>query len=201
MRRTLVRTLVAAVLTVATVLGATGCSGSDPVAEQYADGSTKNYIGGDGTVVEIPPENRTEPVFFTSVTDLGEPLESSTYDGDLMVVNFWYAACPPCRTEAPDLEALHQQYQDQGVSFIGVNVRDQAGTAVAFAKRFGVTYPSVIDSNDGAVQLAFAGQVAPNAVPTTIVVDRAGRVAARITGAADKSILNALITSVLEETP
>jgi len=195
------RAFVVAVVAGATVLSATGCGGSDSVAEQYADGSTKNYIGGDGTVVEIPEENRAEPVSFTSVTDLGEPLDSADYDGDVMVVNFWYAACPPCRTEAPDLEALHQQYQDQGVSFIGVNVRDQAGTAVAFAKRFGVTYPSVIDSNDGAVQLAFAGQVAPNAVPTTIVVDREGRVAARITGAADKSILNALITSVLDETP
>jgi thiol-disulfide isomerase/thioredoxin len=195
------RAFVVAVVAGATVLGVTGCGDSDSVAEQYADGSTKNYIGGDGTVVEIPEENRAEPVSFTSVTDLGEPLDSADYDGDVMVVNFWYAACPPCRTEAPDLEALHQQYQDQGVSFIGVNVRDQAGTAVAFAKRFGVTYPSVIDSNDGAVQLAFAGQVAPNAVPTTIVVDREGRVAARITGAADKSILNALITSVLDETP
>jgi thiol-disulfide isomerase/thioredoxin len=195
------RAFVVAVVAGATVLGVTGCGGSDSVAEQYADGSTKNYIGGDGTVVEIAEENRAEPVSFTSVTDLGEPLDSADYDGDVMVVNFWYAACPPCRTEAPDLEALHQQYQDQGVSFIGVNVRDQAGTAVAFAKRFGVTYPSVIDSNDGAVQLAFAGQVAPNAVPTTIVVDREGRVAARITGAADKSILNALITSVLDETP
>jgi len=195
------RAFVVAVVAGATVLSATGCGGSDSVAEQYADGSTKNYIGGDGTVVEIPEENRAEPVSFTSVTDLGEPLDSADYDGDVMVVNFWYAACPPCRTEAPDLEALYQQYQDQGVSFIGVNVRDQAGTAVAFAKRFGVTYPSVIDSNDGAVQLAFAGQVAPNAVPTTIVVDREGRVAARITGAADKSILNALITSVLDETP
>lgn len=195
------RAFVVAVVAGATVLGVTGCGVSDSVAEQYADGSTKNYIGGDGTVVEIPEENRAEPVSFTSVTDLGEPLDSADYDGDVMVVNFWYAACPPCRTEAPDLEALYQQYQDQGVSFIGVNVRDQAGTAVAFAKRFGVTYPSVIDSNDGAVQLAFAGQVAPNAVPTTIVVDREGRVAARITGAADKSILNALITSVLDETP
>jgi len=201
MTRPTIRTLVAAALVATVAIVTSGCGSSDSVAEQYADGSTKNYIGGDGTVVEIPPANRGEPISFTSTTDLGELLDSADYDGDVMVVNFWYAACPPCRAEAPDLEALHQQYQDQGVSFIGVNVRDQASTAVAFAERFDVTYPSVIDITDSAVQLAFAGQVSPNAVPTTIVVDREGRAAARITGRAEKSILNSLITTVLDETP
>jgi peroxiredoxin len=84
--------------------------------------------------------------------------------------------------EAADLEALHQQFRNEGVVFVGVNILDQAPTALAFAKEFGVTYPSIMDTNDGAVRLAFAGQVAPNAVPTTLVLDRSGRVAARISG-------------------
>ncbi|QNE42570.1 TlpA family protein disulfide reductase [Frigoribacterium sp. NBH87] len=200
MRRPL-RPLLAAAVAVVLAVTTAGCSSSDSVADQYADGSTKNYIAGDGTVVEIPPANRGEAVTFSSTTELGEPLESTDYDGDVMVVNFWYAACPPCRAEAPDLEALHQQYKDQGVSFIGVNVRDQASTAVTFAEKFGVTYPSAIDITDSAMQLAFAGQVPPNAVPTTIVVDREGRTAARVTGRAEKSILESLITTVLDETP
>lgn len=200
MKRHTARALLAVLLVSTVSLATSSCAWNDSVAEQYADGSTKNYIGGDGTVVAIPPANRGKPISFTSTTDLGEPLNSTDYDGDVMVVNFWYAACPPCRAEAPDLEALHQQYQDEGVSFIGVNVRDQASTAVAFAERFGVTYPSVIDITDSAVQLAFAGQVSPNAVPTTIVLDREGRAAARVTGRAEKSILNSLITTVLNET-
>ena len=200
MKRHTARALLAVLLVSTVSLATSSCAWNDSVAEQYADGSTKNYVGGDGTVVEIPPANRGKPISFTSTTDLGEPLNSTDYDGDVMVVNFWYAACPPCRAEAPDLEALHQQYQDEGVSFIGVNVRDQASTAVAFAERFGVTYPSVIDITDSAVQLAFAGQVSPNAVPTTIVLDREGRAAARVTGRAEKSILNSLITTVLNET-
>jgi len=195
------RGLVAGLGVAAFMVSATGCATSNSFADQYADGSTKNYIAGNGTVVEIPVNNRGEPITFAGITEYGKPLSSTDYDGDVVVVNFWYAACPPCRAEAADLEALHQEYQDEGVAFVGVNVRDQADTAVAFAEKFGVTYPSVIDITDSAVQLAFAGQVSPNAVPTTIVVDREGRAAARITGRAEKSILNSLITTVLAETP
>jgi thiol-disulfide isomerase/thioredoxin len=117
-----------------------------------------------------------------------------------MVVNFWYAGCPPCRLEAPDLEALHQEFRDEGVVFIGVNILDQAPTALAFADEFGVTYPSIMDTNDGSVRLAFAGQVAPNAVPTTVVLDQQNRVAARISGLlTDPDVLAELIRDVQAE--
>ena len=194
------RALIIGTVTAGIVASATGCSTNDSFAEQYADGSTKNYIAGNGTVVEIPEENRETPITYTGTTEYGNPLSSADYIGNVVVVNFWYAACPPCRDEAPDLEALYQEYKDEGVTFVGVNVRDQPDTAVAFAEKFAITYPSVIDITDSAVQLAFAGQVSPNAVPTTIVVDRQGRAAARITGRAEKSILNSLITTVLDDT-
>jgi hypothetical protein len=79
------------------------------------------------------------------------------------------------------------------------NVRDQAPTAIAFNNTYGITYPSIIDVNTGSVKLAFSGDVPPNAVPTTLVLDRAGRVAARILGAIDVSILRTLITDTLTE--
>ena len=116
------------------------------------------------------------------------------------MVNFWYAGCPPCRLEAPDLEALHQEFRAEGVVFIGVNILDQAPTALAFADEFGVTYPSIMDTNDGSVRLAFAGQVAPNAVPTTVVLDQQSRVAARISGLlTDPDVLAELIRDVQAE--
>jgi thiol-disulfide isomerase/thioredoxin len=188
---------------VALVLGAglAGCANDDPLAKQFSDGSTKNYIAGDGTVVEIPTENRGEAIRFDGTTEHGDPVASADYAGRVLVVNFWYAECPPCRLEAPDLEALNQQYQDQGVAFLGVNVRDEADTARAFATQFGITYPSIIDTVDSGVQLAFAGKIAPNAVPSTIILDTEGRLAARVTGLAEKSVLNALISTVLETTP
>lgn len=182
-------------------LVATGCSTADDLATQYGNGTTENYISGNGTVTEIAPEDRTDPVAFTAETDAGETVSRSDHDGEVVVLNFWYAACPPCRLEAPELEKLNKSYADKGVEFLGVNVRDQADTSLAFARTFDVTYPSVVDANDGAVQLALAGTIAPNAVPTTIVLDKQGRIAARILGGLDgPSILDTLISDTLAET-
>lgn len=183
---------------IALTLLLTGCA-ADPLAEQYAAGDNKGYIAGDGSVVEIPPADRGDPIEYAGTTDDGAALSSTDYAGQVTVVNFWYAACAPCRLEATDLEATYQKYLPQQVGFVGVNVRDQPATARGFAETFGVTYPSLVDT-DGEVQFSFAGKVAPNAVPTTLVLDREGRVAARILGRVlELSILNSLIDTALEE--
>lgn len=176
----------------------TGCS-SDPLADQYREGSNKNYIAGDGSVTEITLENRGEPITFSGTTENGDTVSSTEYLGHVLVVNFWYAGCAPCRAEAPDLEAVYQETAAQGTNFLGVNVRDQAATVTTFNERFGVTYPSIMDQ-DGQAQLAFASQVPPNAVPTTLILDAQGRVAARILGQLrDPSILSTLITDIAAE--
>ncbi len=176
-----------------------GCA-SDPLAEQFAAGTQKNYISGSGDITVIAASDRGEPVSWTGTSDSGETLASSDFAGQVVVLNFWYAACPPCRVEAPDLEALHQLYLDEGASFVGVNVRDQAETALTFAVEAGVTFPSIIDTNTGNLLLAFAGTVAPNAVPTTLVIDKQGRVAARFLGAIDgQSTLKTIIRETIAE--
>jgi peroxiredoxin len=181
------------------VVGLAGCA-PDPLAEQYASGSMQNYISGDGSLTTIAEENREAPVEFEGVTSDGETVSSDDYAGEVLVLNFWYAACPPCRVEAPDLEKLHLSLQGDGASFLGVNVRDQADTARTFETETGVTYPSVIDANDGNLLFAFAGTVAPNAVPTTLVIDKQGRVAARILGQVDSpSALDTIIRDTIAE--
>lgn len=176
-----------------------GCA-SDPLADQFKDGTDTNYISGEGVYKEYTQPERGAPVTFSGVTDAGAAVSSADYAGSVFVVNFWYAGCPPCRLEAPDLEKLSQDYEADGVRFLGVNTYDQADTSRAFARMFDVSYPSIIDANDVAVQFAFSGSVAPNAVPTTLVVDREGRVAARWSGlVSDPSILAAMIDRVLEE--
>jgi thiol-disulfide isomerase/thioredoxin len=179
----------------------TGCTAQgDDLAQQYGDGTTENYISGTGTVTEVDPADRGEPIEFTGETDSGETLSRSDLDGDVVVLNFWYAGCPPCRAEAPALEEVAEAYADQGVRFVGVNVRDQAETSLAFARTFDVSYPSIIDTDTGSVQLALAGTIAPNSVPTTIVLDGQGRVAARILGGLDgPSILDTLVGDTLAE--
>jgi len=175
-------------------------STSDALAEQYRDGSGANYISGDGAITVLAPESRSDSVQFEGDLDTGEFFSSSDYAGSVMVVNFWYAGCPPCRVEAADLESLHQQFLADGVAFVGVNIFDQAPTALTFANEFGVSYGSIMDVETGSVRLAFAGQVAPNAVPTTLVLDKQGRVSARISGViTDVDLLANIIEGVLEE--
>ena len=196
MRKNVAAILIAGVAAV--VLTLTGCS-SDPLAEQYREGSNKNYIAGDGSITEINLENRGDVISFTGTTETGETVNSADYLGNVLVVNFWYAGCAPCRAEAPDLEQVYQETSPSGVNFLGVNVRDQAPTIDTFNSRFGITYPSVIDQ-DGQMQLAFASQVPPNAVPTTLILDAQGRVAARILGQLkDPSILKTLVTDIAKE--
>lgn len=192
----------AAALALVAAVALAGCTATDPLAEQYREGTGQGYISGDGAYTLFAPEERAAPIEFEGEIETGETVSSDDYRGDVLVVNFWYAGCPPCRLEAPDLEALAQQFADEGVSFLGVNIYDQAPTALSFAKEFGVTYPSILDVNDGRVRLAFAGQVAPTAVPTTLVLDREGRVAARIAGlVSEPSVLRSMIADTLAEEP
>ena len=174
-----------------------GCSANDPLANQYKAGDNKNYIAGDGTVTEFAAENRGEPVKWSGTTVTADVISSSDLTGVVTVMNFWYAGCAPCRAEAPDLVALQAEYKN--VQFIGVNVRDSAETANAFERNFEVTYPSIIDAKTGSVLLAFTGIVTPQAVPTTLVIGKDGRVTARVLGRIDKSILSALIKTAVEE--
>jgi len=199
MRRTrFARTLVGAVAALSLLVLA-GCA-SDPLAAQYKDGTDTNYISGDGVYKEYTPDQRQDPVDFEGVSDGGVDISSADYAGEVYVVNFWYASCPPCRAEAADLQSLSEDYAEKGVDFLGVNTYDQAGSAEAFARTYGITYPSILDANDVAVQFAFSKSVAPNAVPTTLVIDREGRVAARWSGMlSDPSILESMIDRVLDE--
>lgn len=180
------------------LLSLMGCS-SDPLAQQFREGDNKNYIAGDGTVTEFAQANRPEARPWGGLTESGDELTSEQLAGVITVVNFWYAACAPCRAEAPDLVALAAEYEPQGVQFVGVNVRDSAETALAFDRRFDVNFPSIMDAQSGEVMLAFTGVVTPQAVPTTLVIDSEGRVSSRVLGRIDASILSTLIDTVIEE--
>ncbi|TFD66349.1 TlpA family protein disulfide reductase [Cryobacterium ruanii] len=176
-----------------------GCS-SDPLADQYREGSSKGFIAGDGSITEIALADRGEPIEFSGVTETGETVTSVETLGEVLVVNFWYASCAPCRAEASDLQRINAQFENEGASFLGVNVRDQAPNAIAFNETYSVTYPSVLDVDTGAMQLAFSGSIPPNAVPTTLVLDAEGRVAARILGqVTSPSILETLIRDTIAE--
>jgi thiol-disulfide isomerase/thioredoxin len=196
MRKFTLRTAAAAL---AGALLLTGCTATDPLAQQFREGDSKNYIAGDGTVTEFAIAERPTPNPWGGVTESGETIFSEQLEGVVTVVNFWYAACAPCRAEAPDLVALASEFEPAGVQFIGVNVRDSAATALAFDRNFGINFPSILDAQSGLDGLAFTGVVTPQAVPTTLVIDHRGRVSARILGRIEPGILRTLIATAVAE--
>lgn len=175
-----------------------GCA-SDPLAEQFRSGDNKNYIAGDGTVTEFAKGSRPKAATWAGVTESGDEISSAQLTGVITVMNFWYAGCAPCRVEMPELIELQEKYLPEGVQFIGVNVRDTAETSLAFARKIGMNFPSVMDSKTGAVVLSFTGIVTPQAVPTTILIDSEGNVSARVLGRIDKGILESLIKTAIED--
>lgn len=179
-------------------LALTACGSENDDLAQRASNDGTNYVAGDGSVQEYAPENRGEPVEFESTLFDGSEVSPERWAGEVTVINFWYAACAPCRVEAPDLQAIHEEFDDEGVQFYGVNTRDTQATAEAFERNFGITYPSMEDRS-GQVMMAMTSYVPPSAVPTTLVLDREGRVSARILGIAEPGTLRALITTALEE--
>ena len=196
--RMIQKVTVAVIASVASLGLLAGCTASDPLAQQFRSGDNKNYIAGDGSVTEFAKANRKAPQAWSGVTESGSTISSKQLIGVPQVINFWYAGCPPCRAEAPELVKLAKEFEGK-IQFVGVNVRDTAETTLAFDRNFKITWPSVIDAQSGSVVLAFTGIVTPQAVPTTLVVDKTGKVSARILGRADQTILRALIKTAVGE--
>lgn len=192
------RTVLAAVGSALAAVALSACT-QDPLAAEFRAGDNKRYIAGDGTFTEVRLADRAAPVDFSGTLSDGTAITSADYRGSVTVVNFWYAECPPCRLEAKDLQAASEEHAADGVKFLGVNTRDQAPNVDSFDATYGITYPSVLDVEDTSMQLAFAGTIAPNAVPATIVLDRQGRVASRVLGQIDPGVLRTLVSDTVAE--
>ena len=183
--------MAAAVLAVA-ALG--GCAGTKAVSAQ--DANPAGYVAGSGAVTRIPPGARGPAVTVSGTSLSGRPLSLSQWDGHVVVVNYWASWCPPCRAESPYLEAVAQDTAKLGVHFLGVDFKDDAANARAFLSRHHVTYPQLFDQ-PGVSGLAF--HPPPSSPPTTIVLDRQHREAARISGAVTYTELLDLVRAVAAE--
>ncbi|QIK84823.1 TlpA family protein disulfide reductase [Sanguibacter sp. HDW7] len=172
-----------------------GCTADGDVGEQVAN---QGYVSGDGSTRQWAVAERGEPVTLTGTDYAGDPVDTSAWRGDVVVVNTWFAACPPCRVEAPDLAAIAADRAADGVHLVGINRTDDAGAAQAFEKKFEIPYPT-IDDREGTATAALQGVAPIAATPTTLVLDRQGRVAARVLGLLDRTTLDALIDDVLAE--
>jgi thiol-disulfide isomerase/thioredoxin len=188
--------LVAVVSTVAAVTAAlvlAGCTTPIGAGSSTAD---QGFVGGDYAVTTWAPDDRAAAPAVRAKTLDGGSFSLASYHGKVVVLNFWASWCAPCRVETPALQVLAEEMASQGVVFVGVDSRDDPDAARAFLADIKggtapTTYPNLDDSS-GEVILAFHG-VVPDGFPSTIVLDRQGRVAARVNGPTTEPRLKALL--------
>jgi thiol-disulfide isomerase/thioredoxin len=169
----------------------TGCGGTSS--------DTPGYISGDGVIEQVAAhERKAVPRISGRLLD-GGTFDSDDYAGRVVVYNVWGSWCPPCREEAPDLQRVWHETKAYGGQFVGIDVKDNDAAARAFEREYGVTYPSINGDDSATALLAFSGSLPANAVPSTVIVDRQGRLAARVVGKTTYATLRALVRDVLAE--
>ena len=140
-------------------------------------------------------QRKAAPAVKGELLDGGGTFDLSQHSGDVVVINFWASWCGPCVAEAPELEATYQAQKANGVTFVGINVKDEADHAKRFAE-LNSTYPSVFDP---ASKLALGFAVQPNAIPATIILDRQGRIAAVVRAAVVRTELEPIVAELASE--
>ena len=174
---------------------------ANSVASQAMAGDGKGYVAGDGTVEQLAVADRGAAVSLGGTTVDGKAWSTAAdAPGKVVVLNVWGSWCAPCVDETPHLQQVWQSYSTAGkpVAFVGIDIKESAATAAAFLKANSVTYPSLSDSGSGGQpMLALQGKAA--ATPSTLVLDRQGRIAARVLGATTVSTLTGLVDDVLAE--
>ncbi len=163
-----------AVLIALVALLTTGCS-------TFQGTGDKGYISGDGQITTIATADRSAPISLEGEDLDGDPLSLDDLRGRVVVVNYWWSACPPCRAEQPELNDAATELADEA-AFVGINIRDLSSDQPrAYVRSFEVPYPSVYDPS-GKALLSFAGVLTRNAIPSTLILDQEGRVAATVIG-------------------
>ena len=183
-RRVLLGTLAVAAL-VATAIGISVFDGEE--------------AGGDTTLREYTVGERPPAPEIAGETLHGEQLDLTDLHGDVVVVNIWGSWCPPCRAEMPDLEEVYQGTRDQGVSFVGINIRDSRDRAISFMQGR-VTYPSIFDPASEYAR-HFTDPPPPVGPPATLVIDRSGHVAVAIYRVVGPIELETIVERVAAEVP
>lgn len=191
--------LAAATLLISGMLGGgllAGCAQSSSIGERVA--GDQGYVSGDGTTTILPVAQRAPAPALSGATLSGGSFDLAAQRGSVVVINVWASWCAPCRDEAPELVRVSADLADRGVRFVGLNIRDGSAAARTFVRKYGLRYPNIPDPA-GKLLLGFAGTLPPSAIPSTLVIDAQGRVAARAIGPVDRSRLLGLIEPVLAE--
>ncbi|MFE7774418.1 TlpA family protein disulfide reductase [Streptomyces sp. NPDC057445] len=194
-RRTL---LAAGTGALAATLALSACSG-DTNGKSGGGGDT-NFVTNTGGISTVAKGERTAAPELSGKDLAGEQLDLADYRGKIVVMNVWGSWCTPCRSEAKYLEQVAKDTKAKGVEFVGINTRDdRTAPAQAFEEEFGVTYPSFHDPIGKLILKFPKGSLNPQAIPSTIVIDRDGKIAARALRALDDKALRSMIDPLIAE--
>ncbi|MEU8568601.1 TlpA disulfide reductase family protein [Streptomyces pathocidini] len=190
-RRAVLATGAAAAALALTACGSGGTSGGS---------ADTKFVAGTGGIDTAERGDRQPLPAITGTTIDGKKLDLSDYQGKVLVLNVWGSWCPPCRAEMPHLVKVAKDTKADGVEFVGINTRDSSKPpAQKFEKEFAVPYPSLYDPM-GKLMLRFpAGSLNPKAIPSTVIVDREGRIAARALKALGEDELRKTLEPLIAE--
>ncbi|WP_405676160.1 TlpA family protein disulfide reductase [Streptomyces sp. NBC_01511] len=178
-------------------LGACGGGGTS------GGGGETNFVTNTGGVQTVAKGERKAVNKIAGETLEGEQLDVADLKGKVVVLNVWGSWCPPCRAEAPYFAKVAKETEAEGqdIAFVGINARDpNKGPAIAFEKDYGVEYPSIYDPAGKLIVNGFPkGTLNPQAIPSTVVLDRDGKIAARSLKALDEKKLRELIAPLIAE--
>ena len=170
-----------------------GCTGTPGVSSSGDQG----YVSGDGSfkVVKVADRKTPSAVEGPSLTT-GRRLSLAALRGKIVVVNVWGSWCTECQVEAAGLSAAARELKPRGVAFLGITSRDhEQASPRAYQRKFKVPYESIFDP-DGTTLLAFHDSLPPKSTPSTLIIDRQGRVAAVVLGPVTKRTLTGLVQDV-----
>jgi peroxiredoxin len=188
------------VLLAAVLLALTPAAAACGSAQADSSRADSGFVAGDGSLVVLPPAGRVAAPEIVGTTLDGEAFRLSDHLGEVVVLNVWASWCAPCRAEAPVLRKAAEDLSASGVTFVGIDTRDSDVSARAFVAKQGIPYANVVDP-DGQIQLQFADSLPPQAIPSTLVIDRQGRVAARALGKVSESSVRGMVEPLLTEKP
>jgi peroxiredoxin len=161
-------------------------------------------LSGQSAGAALPPAaqtNRPAPDFALTGID-GQTVRLSDYRGKVVLLNFWYTGCEPCREETPALEAAYKKLAPEGFQIIGMNVRanerrgaDGDADIRTFIAAHGVSYPIALDSDS---QSGRDYQV--YVLPTSLMIDREGNIRYLLFSATTTEAVEALFTKLQQET-
>lgn len=162
-------------------------------SSEIGSSGDQGYVAGKGIITALDEAERKVPGEVSGETLDGEQVSLDDYRGQVVVVNVWGSWCAPCRKEAPMLAEAARDLADREVAFLGIDSRDPSKTAAqAFVRSFDIPYPSIYDQR-GRTLLAFRGTLNPNAIPSTVIIDREGRVAGSVLGEITRTTLDDLV--------